>query len=85
MALSAARRKKISRSAFVYPPGSKTGGKSGKYPIDTPARARAALSYSAKKSTAGSYSTVAAKVRKRYPGIAVGGKKKSGGKARRKK
>ena len=84
MALSAARRKKIPKKAFVYAPGTKTGGKRGKYPIDTPARARAALRFAGKKSTAGSYSTVAAKVRKRYPGIAVGGKKKASSRRRKK-
>jgi hypothetical protein len=57
------------KSAFVYPPGSPTGGKNGKYLINTPKRARAALSYSARRDTAGSYRTVKAKVAKRYPSI----------------
>lgn len=71
--MKAGARKAVPRSAFVYPPGSKMGGKHGKYPIDTAKRARAALSYAARADTAGSYRTVAAKVAKRYPSI---GKKK---------
>lgn len=66
------QRKRLPRSAFVYPPGSSVGGKHGKYPIDTEDRARAALSYSARHDTAGSYSTVAKAVKKRYPKIDVG-------------
>jgi hypothetical protein len=69
MALKAAARKRIPRSSFVYPPGTKVGGKTGKYPINTAKRARAALSYSARSSTAGSYSTVKRAVAKRYPSI----------------
>lgn len=64
-----AKRKALPKSAFVYPPGTRVGGKHGKYPIDTKKRARAALSYSARNDTAGSYSTVKHKVGKRYPGI----------------
>lgn len=66
MALTAKRRAAIPRTAFVYPPGSRVGGRNGKYPIDTPKRARAALAYSAKSSTAGSYTTVAKAVRARH-------------------
>ena len=69
MALSARARRAIPRSSFVYPPGTKVGGKRGAYPINTRARARAALSYSARSNTRGSYSTVRAKVAKRYPGM----------------
>jgi hypothetical protein len=54
------------RGAYVYPPGSRVGGKSGKYPINTLKRARAALSYSARSDTAGSYRTVAKAVRGKY-------------------
>ena len=67
--MKAARRAKIPARKFVYPPGSRVGGKAGKYPIDTPKRARAALSYSARRDTAGSYRTVAAAVHRAYPGI----------------
>ena len=69
MALSARGRKRIAPSKFVYPPGSKVGGKRGKYPINTPKRARAALAYSARRDTAGSYSTVKRAVARRYPSI----------------
>jgi hypothetical protein len=72
MALSAKRRKSLPKRSFVYPPGSKVGGKTGKYPIDTVKRARAALSYSARADTAGSYRTVYAKVAKRYPSLRKG-------------
>jgi hypothetical protein len=54
------------RAAFVYPPGSRVGGKRGKYPINTQKRARAALSYSARSDTSGSYRTVAKAVRRKY-------------------
>jgi hypothetical protein len=67
--MKARTRKAIPRSSFVYPPGSRVGGKRGKYPIDTPKRARAALAYSARHDTAGSYRTVKARVAKRYPNI----------------
>ena len=60
--------KRLKASQFAYP-------KTRKYPINTRKRARAALSYAARKDTAGSYSTVAKKVKKKYPGL-VGGKKK---------
>jgi len=76
MALKAAQRKAIPRSKFVYPPGSRVGGKRGKYPITSPRRARAALAYSARSNTAGSYATVAKKVRRMYPGISTKGKKR---------
>lgn len=71
--MKAGARKALPKSAFVYPPGTKIGGKQGRYPIDTAKRARAALSYSARSDTAGSFRTVQAKVAKRYPSI---GKKK---------
>lgn len=67
--MKASQRKRISPRSFVYPPGSRVGGKRGKYPIDTPKRARAALAYSARADTAGSARTVRAKVAKRYPRI----------------
>jgi hypothetical protein len=61
--------KGLPASAFVYPPGTAKGGRTGHYPINTPARARAALAYAARRDTVGSQRTVAAKVRKRYPSI----------------
>jgi len=61
--------KRLKSSDFVYP-------KTRKYPINTKKRARAALSYAARSDTAGSYSTVAKKVRRKYPGIKIGGKRR---------
>jgi hypothetical protein len=76
MALSSQRRKMIPPSSFVYPAKSatarstSTGGKStGLYPIDTKARARAALGYAGRKDTAGSYAAVERAVNRRYPDI----------------
>jgi hypothetical protein len=61
--------KKLKASSFAYP-------KTRKYPINTRKRARAALAYAARSDTAGSYSHVARAVKKKYPGIKLGGKKK---------
>jgi hypothetical protein len=61
--ISIAQRRKIHPSKFVYPP---TKTRAGRYPIDTPKRARAALRYSAQPRTFGTYATVARAVRKRY-------------------
>ena len=59
MAISAGKRKSLPASSFAYP-------RTRSYPIDTPKRARAALSRAAQKKTKGSYSHVARAVRKRY-------------------
>ena len=67
--MKAAKRKSLRQSDFVYPPGSRIGGSQGKYPIDTKKRARAALRYSARSDTAGTYKTVATRVHKRYPSL----------------
>lgn len=56
---SAKGTSKLPRSAFAYP--SKRA-----YPINTPKRARNALSRAAQSGTAGSYSHVAKAVRARY-------------------
>jgi hypothetical protein len=48
--------KRLKTSQFAYP-------KTKKYPINTAKRARAALSYSARKTTAGSYSHVLRRIR----------------------
>ena len=65
--MSAARRsgryRSVPASRFVYPPGSKVGGRNGRYPINTPGRARSALSRAASPRNRGSYATVARKVR----------------------
>src|SRR5437867_3731714 len=60
--MKAAKRKSLRKSDFVYPPGSRIGGSQGRYPIDTKKRARAALRYSARTDTAGTYRTVSNKV-----------------------
>lgn len=59
MAISSKRRKQLPKTAFAIP-------SRRAYPIDTPARARAALAYAARPSTRGSYSTVRKAVAKRY-------------------
>jgi hypothetical protein len=66
---SAPGAKRLSASKFAYP-------KTRKYPIDTAKRARAALSYSARKTTAGSYSHVLRRVRaSSNPAVRAVGKK----------
>lgn len=60
MAVSARQRKALPKSAFALP-------SKRRYPINTIARARAALSYSARKDTVGSPATVRRAVYKRYP------------------
>jgi hypothetical protein len=69
--MKAAKRKSLRKSDFVYPPGSRIGGSQGRYPIDTKKRARAALRYSARADTAGTYRTVSNKVHKRYPSLST--------------
>lgn len=60
--MKAAQRKKLKRSQFALP-------SKRKYPIDTKARARNALSRAAQKKTTGAYSTVRAAVLKKYPSL----------------
>jgi hypothetical protein len=76
MALTARQRAKLPKSAFTYHTGPRSNWK---YPVPTKAQARkagiseasrakihrAALSYSAKRSTSGSYRKVSSVVRKR--------------------
>jgi hypothetical protein len=70
MALTARARRAIPNSSVVYGTRSRVGGKGRKaYPINTPKRARAALAYSARADTAGSYATVERAVNRRYPQI----------------
>ena len=64
--LSTSRRR--GRSAGTIG-SSSSGGSQGRYPIDTKKRARAALRYSARADTAGTYRTVSNKVHKRYPSL----------------
>ena len=70
--MRASQRNKLPKSAFALP-------SKRKYPIDTKKRAKAALSYAARSDTEGAYSTIRAKVLKRYPSL-----KKSGGGKRKK-
>jgi hypothetical protein len=49
--------KRLKSSQFAYP-------RTREYPINTAKRARAALAYSARKSTSGSYSTVLKRIRR---------------------
>jgi len=70
MAISARARQKVPASKVAYPKSSRVGGKGrNAYPIDTPKRARAALSRAAQRKTAGSYRTVERKVNRLYPKI----------------
>lgn len=70
MAISARARAKLPAHKVVYGKRSSVGGKGrNAYPIDTPARARAALSRAAQKKTSGSYRTVERAVNRRYPQI----------------
>jgi hypothetical protein len=57
--VKAAKRKALPKGAFAYPA-------TRAYPIDTPKRARAALSLAGKSGTSGSYTHVAKAVRARY-------------------
>jgi hypothetical protein len=59
--------RKLPASAFAL-------GK-GKYPVNTPKRARSALSRIAANGTPAQQKTVQAAVRKKYPSIAVAGKR----------
>ena len=68
--IKAAKRNKLRKSQFALP-------SKRKYPIDTKARAKAALSYGARKDTAGSYSTIRAAVLKKYPSLKKTGRKRN--------
>jgi hypothetical protein len=57
--LTAKRRNRLPSSAFAYPA-------TRRYPIDTPARARNALTRAAQPGTSGSYAHVARAVRKKW-------------------
>lgn len=66
MAISARKRRSLPRSAFGDP-------KNRKYPLDTKARARNALSRVAQHGSPALQRRVRAKVRRKYPSIKVGG------------
>lgn len=67
----ATRRSKLPKSAFAIP-------SKRLYPIDTKARARAALSYSARPDTRGSYSTVRKAVVAKYPSLGAASRNRKG-------
>ena len=72
MAISARQRASLPRGSYVYGPKSSVGGRGRKsYPIDTRARARAALSRAAQSKTGGSYARVEKAVNRKYPSIAT--------------
>lgn len=56
------QRRRLPKSAFALP-------SKRKYPINTKARARAALAYSARKTTEGSPRTIRRAVLKKYPSL----------------
>lgn len=60
--MKAAKRNKLKPGSFALP-------SKRKYPIDTKARAKAALSYSARSDTEGSPSTVRRKVLQKWPSL----------------
>ena len=67
-ALTAKRRRQLPSKSFVFP------GKRA-YPIHDTSHARNALARVSQHGTPAQKSAVRAAVRRRYPGIAVGGKK----------
>lgn len=67
--MTAKRRKALSPRKFAIP-------SKRKYPIDTANRARNALARVSQHGTPAEKAKVRAAVRRRYPSIAVGGKKK---------
>jgi hypothetical protein len=70
VAISAARRRGLSRGQYVYGPKSAVGGRGKKaYPIDTKARARNALARAAQSKTGGSYAKVERAVNRKFPSI----------------
>lgn len=76
--LSAKARREMPDKDFALPGhGQGKGGKgSGAYPIDTPGRARAALSRGAANASASEDATIKREVHQKYPSIRIGGRKK---------
>lgn len=76
MTISKSHREDLPKSDFGLP--SKAKGKSkgepGNYPIDTPGRARSALSRAAANATPAEQVTIRARVHRKYPSIQVEGK-----------
>jgi len=79
MTVSKAKRESLDKSEFGLPSKAKgeSKGKPGNYPIDTPGRARSALSRVSQHGTASEKATVRRRVAKKYPSIDVQKKGKS--------
>lgn len=77
MAITARQRRALPSKDFALPgKGEGKGGKGpGSYPIDTKARARNALARGAQHASPAELKTIKSKVRRKYPGIDVGGKR----------
>lgn len=77
MAITAKQRQRLPKSDFALPgKGEGPSGKgAGSYPIDTKARARNALARGAQHASPGEQATIRRKVRAKYPGIDVDGKR----------
>ena len=80
MAITMRQREKLPSKDFALPgKGSGRGGKGpGSYPIDTPGRARNALSRGAQNASPAEQATIKRAVKRKYPDIAVNGKKGRG-------
>jgi hypothetical protein len=60
------------KGSYAVPPGSRVGGKGkAKYPVNSPARAKNAISRVSQHGTAAEKKMVYAKVRSRYPALAA--------------
>jgi hypothetical protein len=77
MPLKMKQREKLPSKDFALPgKGTGKGGKGpGSYPIDSPGRARSALSRGAANASPGQQAEIKRKVSEKFPSIAVGGKK----------
>jgi hypothetical protein len=67
--LPAKKRNRLKKSSFALP-------SKRKYPINDIAHAKAALRFAKRKDTEGAFSTIAAKVYKKYPSLKPSNKKK---------
>jgi len=72
--ITASERRALPTKDFGLPGKARTSrgkAESGSYPIDTPGRARAALSYSKRFASSGERAEIKSRVRAKYPGMAV--------------
>ena len=78
MALNMKEREKLPKRDFALPGRGrgKEGKGSGSYPIDTPGRARAALSRGAANASPAEDAEIKRKVARKYPEMKVAGKRK---------